>query len=288
MGQVGGISAVSALEWVLGAGTIFLFASLVRPAINSRRWSIALDLSREAITMSVLGLVFLLVIFRSPVMVAAVLFAVAVHEYGHVLAYRLIGHSNPKFQFVPFGGVAYSGQHYGSNREAFFVAMMGPGFSLILVVALLLVAKGLVQVNFELAHLAFLMAFWVGILNAINLLPLYPFDGGRALQSIVSNLGPTRMRSTMMVATSVTTGLIVVVAIANGMWFLLIFALIGLLQADRHIDYAAALPRMSKGDAWLCALIYIATLLALGYLARNLLLAQVVGSFKYFGGLLSP
>ena len=112
-------------------------------------------------------------------------------------------------------------------------------------------------------------AFWIGFLNAINLLPIYPLDGGRALQSIASVAGPRRMRSVMMTATLAMSLLIGTIAIATQHYLLLIIVLFGLLQAERDLRYAATLPAMNRKDAVLCSLVYISTLVALGFLSRD-------------------
>ncbi len=257
--------------WAVGLATLFMFYRLVRPAIDSQRWSIAFDARPGAPMMAVFSILFLSWILPAAAVPAAIL-AIATHEYGHVLAYRLAGHPNPKFQLVPFGGVAYSDKPHRDHREAFFIAMMGPGFSLVLVVIGLLAFEALRDVSFEAAAYAYQAAFWIGLLNAINLLPIYPFDGGRALQSILSAAGPQAMRSVMMASALVVTAFAAILAATvNNMWFLLIICVLGLLTANIHLRHAARLPAMSAGDAFYCALVYIATVAALANLGKHFL-----------------
>ena len=293
MRSVGQGEAQASVDYLLlfsGAATLALFVLLVRPGVNSRRWSGALDTRPEALMQSMLGVAIAALIFGVYFMPIAVI-AIAVHEYGHVLAYRMIGHRDPKFMLMPLGGVAYSSDQYHSNRDMFFVAIMGPGFSLALMVIAIVAAELLRGVaigsGFNTifpAHYAITAAVWIGFLNAINLLPIYPLDGGRALQSIASVAGPRRMRSIMMTATLITTLLIGTIAIALKMWLLLILVIIGLVQAERSLSYAAALPAMRRRDAILCALVYLSTLVALGYLSRHTITAWGSAAFQILTG----
>ena len=88
---------------VLGVATVLFYMMLVRPGINRRRWGPAMDLSSEAMLMGVMSILFLSW-FVEPLAVPMIVIAIAVHEYGHVLAYRITGHQDPKFQLVPLGG----------------------------------------------------------------------------------------------------------------------------------------------------------------------------------------
>ena len=59
---------------------------------------------------------------------------VALHELGHMAAFRLMGHSKARMIFIPLlGGIAIGGRPYDSRFEVAFVALMGAGFSAFLV-----------------------------------------------------------------------------------------------------------------------------------------------------------
>lgn len=101
--------------------------------------------------------------------------AIAFHEIGHVLAMRIFGYKNVRMLFVPlFGGLA-TGQprELDATRNA-LVAIAGPVFGLFTVVTAGALALFLGRPNW-------LVEFaWVSLfLNAFNLLPLVPLDGGQ-------------------------------------------------------------------------------------------------------------
>jgi len=108
---------------------------------------------------------------------------VLLHELGHAAAMRLVGISVQGIYLVPFfGGAAIPKTAYHSQGQLGFVALMGPGFSLIPTLALV----GLYYASGEtlLLHAAFMFA----LINGLNLLPVYPLDGGLILNSLLSSL----------------------------------------------------------------------------------------------------
>ena len=55
---------------------------------------------------------------------------VALHELGHMAAFRVMGHRRVRMIFIPLlGGIAIGGRPYDSRFEVAFVALMGAGFS---------------------------------------------------------------------------------------------------------------------------------------------------------------
>lgn len=111
---------------------------------------------------------------------------VALHELGHMAAFRLTGHSRARMIFIPLlGGIAIGGRPYDSRFEVAFVALMGAGFSAFLV-PVLIAASGLASgEGYRLA--AALLATLAGcasLFNIANLVPVWKFDGGQVLRQI--------------------------------------------------------------------------------------------------------
>ena len=111
--------------------------------------------------------------------------ALAVHEFGHLLAYRLIGQPWGRMIFLPFlGALAMPRLPYETQGQAVFAALMGPGFSVLLAIGIALP----LMLGISLPDWLFQMGIVVTVLNLFNLLPLEPLDGGVALRSVLAKL----------------------------------------------------------------------------------------------------
>jgi Zn-dependent protease len=121
---------------------------------------------------------------------AAVLLAlIVIHEAGHALAMRSVGQPVRGVYFIPFfGGVAVAAAPHASETERGFVALMGPGLSLLTTGAFLLLWQGTGALIF--AELALVSA----ILNGLNLAPVLPLDGGQIVDAILSRSDPEIVR----------------------------------------------------------------------------------------------
>jgi Zn-dependent protease len=117
---------------------------------------------------------------------AAVLLAlIVIHEAGHALAMRSVGQPVRGIYFIPFfGGVAVAAAPHASEAERGFVALMGPGLSLLSTAAFVLLWQGTGEALF--AELALVSA----ILNGLNLAPVLPLDGGQIVDAILSRADP--------------------------------------------------------------------------------------------------
>src|SRR5262245_23308604 len=108
---------------------------------------------------------------------------VLLHELGHAAAMRLVGISVQGIYLVPFfGGAAVPKTAYRSLGQLGFVALMGPGFSLIPTLALVWLYYR--TADSRALHAAFMFA----LINGSNLLPIYPLDGGRILSALLASL----------------------------------------------------------------------------------------------------
>jgi Zn-dependent protease len=120
---------------------------------------------------------------------AVLLGLIAIHEAGHALAMHSVGQALRGIYFIPFfGGVAVAAAPHRSETERGFVALMGPGLSLLTTVAFIL----LWQATGEdlLAKLALVSA----IINGLNLAPVLPLDGGQIVDAILSRCDPEIVR----------------------------------------------------------------------------------------------
>lgn len=111
---------------------------------------------------------------------------VALHELGHMAAFRLMGHRKARMIFIPLlGGIAIGGRPYNSRFEVAFVALMGAGFSAFLVpivIAASVFAGG--EGHRAAAALLAALAGCAALFNIANLVPVWKFDGGQVLRQI--------------------------------------------------------------------------------------------------------
>jgi Zn-dependent protease len=185
----------------------------------------------------------------------AIIVAVMWHEWGHVIAYRVAGHSDARFRLIPlFGGVAISDQSPKDHAAECFVTLMGPGFSVSLVVILALAESWLRSTGSPLAYEAHQAMVLAGAINAFNMLPLWPLDGGRALRSITVTVAP-RLAG---ILTTVMSATLAAIAVMKQMWLLLMFALMGYGYARQAQATERGLAPMTGGQAVLASVGYLA------------------------------
>lgn len=121
----------------------------------------------------------------NPRMIAMLVVVLLFHEAGHYIAMRMFGYRNVKMFFIPFLGAAVSGRHFniaGWKKAIVYLAGPVPG----IVTALPLMWFGSTQQigwMFELGGMSL-------VLNALNLLPVMPLDGGWIMHLTVFSRSP--------------------------------------------------------------------------------------------------
>lgn len=137
---------------------------------------------------SLLSLVaYLLVasLFIRDVKVAAILiFILLLHELGHYLAMRHYRYHETGIFFIPLLGAFVSGSKRTlSQQESATIILAGPLPGILLGTLLLLFTR---NASLDLSTIAVLN--WTGValilLNGLNLLPIYPLDGGQLLNRV--------------------------------------------------------------------------------------------------------
>jgi Zn-dependent protease len=112
---------------------------------------------------------------------------IALHELGHLAAYRAFGHGTVRMIFIPLlGGVAIGGRPYNSRFEVAVCALMGPGMSAFLVPVLVAAHAALAGAGYghPLAGYALVALLVLAAFNLLNLLPMSRFDGGQVLKQV--------------------------------------------------------------------------------------------------------
>ena len=164
---------------------------------------------------SVLSLVFVFDLKLAEA--AAVTVVLLVHEYGHVAAMRLLGLGVRGVLFLPLLGAAtVPEQAFPRRFDEARVALAGPmtALPLALVVALLW-RPGWIsdKVGGD-------MFRWTLGLNALNLIPLLPLDGGRALFALTAGLR-NGLRKTIVFAPIVLSALALIASLHQPVGFLI-------------------------------------------------------------------
>lgn len=164
--------------------------------------------------------------------VAGLGLSIILHEVAHTLVGRRFGVPIRAVRLFAFGGIAELDEEPNSPRAEFWMAVAGPGFSLLLAGAFWLLStiagpwgEGATSL---LAYLALLNV----ALAVFNMLPAFPLDGGRVLRAILWRRSGQIDKATisaaragqffgglLMAAGAVTmfTG-----ALAEGLWWVLI------------------------------------------------------------------
>lgn len=150
----------------------------------------------------------------------AIMWAIGVHEMGHVWAMRRTGMKTPGFYFVPLFGGAAIGERSKTEWQDVFITAMGPSWGLLSAIppAALLIATG--------------EPFWAGtigfiaLVNLFNLLPIYPLDGGRLTNSLVVSLAPGAQVFYLIAA----GGLVLALAVYMRIYFVAILFAIGVVE----------------------------------------------------------
>jgi Zn-dependent protease len=150
-----------------------------------------------------------------------IMVSLGIHEAGHVWAMRRCGIPTKGFYFIPFfGGAAVPDRTWRTQKEHLYVALMGPIWGIL--VALPCIAAFLVTGNVLWAGIA----SWVAAINLINLLPIYPLDGGRVLHSVML---PSKSRAQLFSFIALSLGMGTLMAYV-GIYLFAYMSLIGLLQ----------------------------------------------------------
>ncbi len=105
--------------------------------------------------------------------IAMIVGVLLIHETGHFIAMKSFGYKNVKMFFIPFFGAAVSGRpERVASWKQVVTYLAGPIPGILLAVPLVIL--GIAMQNKTVLEFAGLLLF----LNAFNLIPIIPFDGG--------------------------------------------------------------------------------------------------------------
>lgn len=209
------------------------------PAVYPPKFQIAEAPVNNAVYKSLLSLIFYLglgyMFFRRLDLLLVITAIIVLHEAGHFIAMRIYNYNDVGVFFIPLLGAFVKGSKREiSQKQNAVILLAGPLPGILAGIVLYYVNKSYGQIwlgNISLHQVALLM-IWV---NLINLLPVFPLDGGQLLnrvfldeESFISNL--------FIIISGV---LLAWIAIHYKIYFLLIFPLLLIFRlagTQKHID----------------------------------------------------
>lgn len=159
-----------------------------------------------------------------------ILLVLVIHELGHYLGMKAFGYKNIQMFFIPMMGAAVSGtgRHVAAWKKA-LVTLMGPlpglGIGLGLAVGCLISAN--------MALMPYALMFLT--LNLLNLLPIYPLDGGRFLHEVLFS----RSRFLELTMNILATAALLIAGFGMGDWVLRILGFLNLFTLGHNFRMAS-------------------------------------------------
>lgn len=176
----------------------------------------------------------------SLIIVAAVLFGLLVHEYGHVLAMNRLGMGPARIYIVPFlGGLAKGQRMPASEWHGVLVALAGPAFGLLAAVPF----YGLYLWSGQTVWLGAVLV--IAFINLINLAPAPPLDGAKALGPVLARIHPMLEKIALLAVGAVA----VVWGISNGSWIFAGFLALALFSHLRRGAWRPEGRQLTWGEA---------------------------------------
>jgi Zn-dependent protease len=148
-----------------------------------------------------------------------------VHEYGHVLAMNRLGMGPARIYIIPFlGGAARGARGAASEWIGVLVSLAGPAFGLIAAIPFFAVwaATG--------DPIWLHGAWFVALINLLNLAPAPPLDGSKALGPVLARIHPLLEKAALLGVGA----LIVLWGLDRGAYILALFLALGVFSHLRR------------------------------------------------------
>ncbi len=172
--------------------------------------------------------------------VLVVLVSVLWHELGHAFAFQWFGY-RPSIVLQGFGGFATAPGAANLPRwKDVIISLAGPMFGLgLFLVPYLLLTLGVIPPMNELAEgwrLILKYLLWANLVwSLLNLVPIYPLDGGRILLAL---FGPHRLRAALMTTIGVGVLFGIYLAVFSFSYFFLLFVIMMTYQNYQRLAVA--------------------------------------------------
>ena len=203
------------------------------------------------------------------VVAIAAIFGLLVHEYGHVLAMNRLGMGPAKIYIIPFlGGLARGQRNPDSEWHGVLVSLAGPAFGLLAV----LPAVGLWFATGD--HEWMLGAFFIAMINLVNLAPAPPLDGSKALGPVLARVDPMVEKAALILM----GGLAVWWGLSTGRYILVVFLAIAVIGSLRRGAWRPGEKKLTWLEAGKSLMLFLLTGVLCGAAAIGVLLPLSEGS----------
>jgi len=203
------------------------------------------------------------------VVAVAALFGLFVHEYGHVLAMNRLGMGPAKIYIIPFlGGLARGQRNPDSEWHGVLVSLAGPAFGLLAVIPA-------VSLWFATNDPAWMEgAFFIAMINLVNLAPAPPLDGSKALGPVLARIDPMVEKAALILM----GGLAVWWGVSTGRYILAVFLAIAVLGSLRRGAWRPGEKTLTWPEAGKSLVLFLLTAALCAAAAIGVLLPLAEGS----------
>lgn len=194
---------------------------------------------------------FLWWISGSVVVAGAVLVGLFVHEAGHALAMNRLGMGPARIYIIPFlGGLAKARRAPQSEWHGVLVSLAGPAFGLLAMIPFAAVGLILRQPEWLAG------AFFIALLNLVNLVPAPPLDGSKALGPVLTRVHPRLEQAVLLVIGAA----VVVWGLTTGRYILAAFLALSVFAHLKRGVWRAAWGTLSWPEAGRSLALYLLVL----------------------------
>ena len=185
------------------------------------------------------------------IIAVSALFGLLVHEYGHVLAMNRVGMGPARIYIIPFlGGLAKGQRPPTTEWHGVLVSLAGPAFGLLAILPVVGVWQATGQDEWLIG------AFFIGLINLVNMAPAAPLDGSHALGPVLARVHPMLEKGALLVIGAA----VVAWGFATGRWILAAFLCLSLFGQLRAGPMREGETPLSNGQALASLGLYAVTL----------------------------
>jgi Zn-dependent protease len=211
---------------------------------------------------------FLWAITHSAIVAGAVLIGLFVHEAGHALVMNKLGMGPARIYIIPFlGGLAKARRAAKSEWDGVLVSLAGPAFGLLAMIPFVGVWAATGQGEWLMG------AFFIAMLNLVNLVPAPPLDGSKALGPVLTRVHP-RLEQIVLLAIGVA---VVWWGLSTGRFILAAFLALSVFSHMKRGVWRAAWGTLSWPEAGKSLALYLLTLAVCAAAAVGALMPMVEG-----------